>query len=769
MNPTTTVPKYKIPTYHCATKLWSHTYFQTNIEFRTFLLPLFKEPGQYNFNNDSNNFNNEGKRWNRDRYYCAAARGTRDYKKYWDGEKEKNKEGVIFIGENDTWYVPRDYYMWLNFLPIFNKEKNDILFPDIYDTQYHVALYERLAELHYKHGVMLKKRQIAMSYYHAAKLINLYWFERGVTLKLLGSLDSYINEEGTWAFLQEYRDFLNQHTAWYRPSEPDKVKSWQQRIQVETKGRKTYKGRKNRLLGISTQQSPTKGVGGASKLVCYEEYGIAPTGDKSYFYVKPALEIGLITTGFFVGYGSVGDLHQCEPLKKFMFKPKENGFYAVSTDLVDSKGTIKDMGLFIPEQWSMPPYIDQFGNSVIFTPTPAQAADIRSTWVEKTGLPIEDFDPARGAYQALMEKRVHLKADLTPEDYQLEISQHPTTIEEAFKWREESIFPPEHVSTQRARIAAGEYPKQFIELSDDNEKGVITSKISFKLPITEFPVPKKMVNKEGVLVVFERPDPNPKWGMYTASIDPVAEGKTITSNSLCSIVVYKNPIERIKHNADGTIKPYLEGDKIVATWCGRFDDIKKTHKMLELIIRWYNAWTICEANVSLFINYMIEKNYQHYLVPKDQMLFLKELSGNNGYHEFGWKNTGVMFKSNLLSYGVEFLSEELSVEYEENGDVNRIHFGVERIPDDMILVEMDQYRPGLNVDRLISYCALIAFVRIQYASRGALKIIEYAKKLENPLKNTKLIVTPFRNMGGHNNSKLPAIYRVKRSGFRNIK
>ena len=31
---------------------------------------------------------------------------------------------------------------------------------------------------------------------------------------------------------------------------------------------------------------------------------------------------------------------------------------------MDDKGTIGIAGLFIPEQWSMPPYIDNYGNSV---------------------------------------------------------------------------------------------------------------------------------------------------------------------------------------------------------------------------------------------------------------------------------------------------------------------------------------------------------------------------------------------------------------------
>ena len=54
------------------------------------------------------------------------------------------------------------------------------------------------------------------------------------------------------------------------------------------------------------------------------------------------------------------------------------------------------------------------------------------------------------------------------------------------------------------------------------------------LPITDFPVSPKLEDKTGCIVVWERPDEKPAWGTYYGSIDPVGEGKTITSESLCS-------------------------------------------------------------------------------------------------------------------------------------------------------------------------------------------------------------------------------------------
>ena len=86
---------------------------------------------------------------------------------------------------------------------------------------------------------------------------------------------------------------------------------------------------------------------------------------QTYEYLRPAMSSGMMTTGQFIAAGSVGDLEQCNPLKDMILNPTANDIYAVETNLMDSDGTIDMAGLFIPEQWSMPPYIDKFGNSEI--------------------------------------------------------------------------------------------------------------------------------------------------------------------------------------------------------------------------------------------------------------------------------------------------------------------------------------------------------------------------------------------------------------------
>ena len=626
-----------IPTYKEGK--WTVTDFKTLEDFIDFVNEVFKVPGQYLFDETSYLFNEQATLFNKQGFYCDKPMRSKDFMTYWEDQKNKCRNGVIFINKNKAWYITRDYYMWLNFLPIFDKEEKKYGFAKVRDAQYHMALYELLGELQSKHAAILKKRQIASSYFHMAKIINQYWFEEGSICKIGASLKDYINDKGSWKFLDEYATFLNEHTAWYRPNNPDKVLLWEQKIEVRIDNRKTQRGLRSKIQGASFEKNATTGVGGPCTYFFHEEAGIAPKMDQTYEYIRPAMSSGMMTTGQFIAAGSVGDLDQCEPLKRMIMNPEANGILGVETDLMDDKGTIGIAGLFIPEQWSMPPYIDSYGNSKI-----------------------------NDALDAIKTERTDWKRELDPEQYQLRISQKPTNIAEAFAYRKASIFPQSFLSRQLKRIEDKQYSYEFLELERD-KKGISATK-SKRLPISEFPVNKKR------------------------------------------------------------------------------DDI-------------------CRAPAGAL---QISRKKQKYLVPRSQMVFLKDLgSNNNVFQEYGWKNTGTLFKSHLISYAIEFIRESIDEELDDNGDVIKTRYGVERIPDKMLITEMLQYYPGLNVDRLVSFAALVAFAKMQQANRGYIKRKEKDKSLDS-LDNSqnlyKLSMRPFSNIGRSNKYTKN---KKRRNPFKNIK
>ena len=727
---------YSITTYNKGIRV-DDTIFVSKQDLINFILSLFKEPGKYDFDDSVSFWQKEGNAFNKNGFYCKHPFKSKDYREYWDDEKNKSRKGVIYKNGANTWYVSRDYYQWINFLPIFDKEKGKYDFPNIWDVQYHMALYEILAELHHMHASMLKKRQIASSYFHVAKLINQFWFEEGAKLKMGASLKDYINLKGSWKMAQEYADFLNEHTAWYRPMNPGKVMDWTQQIEMTVGGKDFKKGLKSTFTGHTFEKDPTAGVGGPTKYFFHEEGGIAPKADLTYEFMRPALHSGMISTGMFIIAGSVGDLSQCEPLKEYILNPEDNGFYAVESNLLDDKGTWAKHGLFIPEQWSMPPYIDEFGNSMV-----------------------------EEALVAIREQRLEWKKNLDPSKYQLRISQKPINIKEAFDYREESKFPLHLVTNQARRIEDKKYFHEYLNISRGLDDDILISE-SKKSPIKDFPVKKKEVDKEGCLVVWERPIENPEWKTYVGSIDPVSEGKTTTSDSLCSIYIYKNAVQITKADENGIMKTFLEHGRVVAAWCGRFDDITRTHERLRLIIEWYNAWTLVENNISSFIQYMISVRKQKYLVPKDQMIFLKSLNSNmNVFQEYGWKNTGKLFRDHMISYLIEFLNEEIDRVYDDEGELVRIVYGIERIPDIMAMKEMGVYHDGLNVDRLVTLASLVTFLIIQDSNVGVKCIIEETPESLEMSKNLfKLNKSPFKNIGTRKSTGM----RKPRGGFRNLK
>jgi hypothetical protein len=68
----------------------------------------------------------------------------------------------------------------------------------------------------------------------------------------------------------------------------------------------------------------------------------------------------------------------------------------------------------------------------------------------------------------------------------------------------------------------------------------------------------------------------------------------------------------------------------------------------------------------------------------------------------------------------------------------------------------------VNVDRLVAFTALVAFVKVQVANRGYRKVREDQKPLENEKDLYKLKLSPFRSLG----RVMPG---GRRSAFKNMR
>jgi hypothetical protein len=567
----------------------------------------------------------------------------------------------------------------LNYLPINDKEINKLVFPRIWDSQYYFFLYEYLCELEYKYSVVVKKRQWGGTFQHLAILLNDTWFEQGYINKIAAYDDEYIKAD--WSMLEEYRTFLNTHTAWYRPFNPDKTFNWQQRWEVKRGGRKSFVGNSSIIKGLNLKISPSKGVGGKNNKFYYEEAGITKTMTTTFGYIDPALKLGALTTGIFMAAGSVGELDQCEELKKMaILNPEGFNVLTIKNDFEENPDKDR-ICFFVPEYWSMPPFIDEDGNSMI-----------------------------EEAKEWCLKAREQKKRDSAPEDYRLYVSQHPWNISEAFAWRKDSIFPQDKLIRQQDKLVSEKRYGTAVRLRYDTEGKVKFDIEDNKSPINKYPLDSKD-DKEGSVVIWEFPDENAKPFTYFAGIDPIQVDKTTTSVSLFAIYIFKNLTEKTYEEPDKQKRIILEGYEPVASYIGRYEDVTKVNTIAEMLLVWYNALAAVENNVMSFINHMQQRSLQRYLASKDQLSFVSDLKTNrNVYIPYGFK-MNESIKTYFVDIINEYIAEELDTVRDKEGKIYKTIYGVERIPDIGLIEELKMYRDDINVDRFVAFGAGLALMK----------------------------------------------------------
>lgn len=749
------LPFHSAPTYNLDTKQWSETHFVKRRDTIVFIKSHVKYPGQYGlkytqgvWNEQACIFQDNEKKTGHGSY-PKHVKNSADFRKHWDFEEKKCLfEGFIIYkkpSENLEYAVPCLYYWYLNYCPIPDKVKQKDDFAEIYDGDLHYFLYILECILVREFGVVLKKRQSGYTLKNMAIMLNAIWFGRGAMSKIFASDENKVVE--SWSFMTQYRDHNNHNCAWTRSFDPSKPLDWIMR-KKQTDG--SYKGRNCKSKGFTTKQDPTNGIGGSAKVIFGEESGANATLDKTHEFITSNVSYGGLTTGLIIYSGAVGELDKAEPLKNFILHPRDNGFVSRPNNIPEDIEFGLEVGFFAPECWN---YV-----SVERDEDDKPIGEAMRCFDESGNSDIPLALSEIGKWREIAKTK-------SPEKYRYYCSQRPLSIKEAFAFRKDSLWPMNLVEAQKRRIEEKQYPAEYLDIVSGKD-GKLEFKKSHKFPIRDFPIVKTAVDKEGVIEVWERPVSNPTFGMYYAIVDPVRDGKTNTSTSLFSIIIYKNDVE-VTRVSEGDTETFIESGKIVAVWTGRFDDPNKTNERGQYLAEIYNAWTLSEANASEFINHMINKKRQHLLVPKNQILFLKDLDSNvQSFQEYGWKNTGDIFVKHMIPYGLKFLKEEIYSTVLTNGTTIR-KFGVERIPDVMIFKEMEAYYQGMNADRLITFCSLAAFISIQHANRGYIKRVDYVEGVKQNI-DKNLYLKPnsfFREGKKFSDNK----YNVKKGLFRNLK
>lgn len=662
-----------VPTYDSLTLQWGSRTFETKQEFNVYVRQQFKLPGKYKLHH-TKSWKQEYHTYKSKGFYTPYIKGTPKNKAYWKSEKNKVHVGVIM----DEFYIPPFYYFYLNFLPIYNKVEADFTAPEVYDGDYHFMLYITLCILEGKHAAVVKTRQRGYSYKIMAILYWSYVWFKGAVNTIGASDEEFVKK--TWKYLNEYRKALHKNTVWKRGPSIPKSLDWIEHI-LSSDG--DYVGLGSTLSGTTFKQSPSKGVGGPQKFFFYEEAGIAPTLLSTIEFIRPTIEEGDLATGLIIVSGSVGELDDCEDLKKIAFNPAAYNFMGVDPVAKDDE-IFQQTCFFVPDSWNRYGYMDEDGNSDI-----------------------------AAAEASIKKARIIAKDGKSMADYQLQVSQKPLSLKEAFAYRKESFFPQAIVNNQLLNLEINKPKLTTVELYE-NKDGKIAFKTDTEAKAIET-FPLQNANCEGAVQIRHFPEADSNGHVpfltYFAGVDPISTDKTTTSESLFSIYIFKNLTETKTEDEEGNVKTTVSGFEPVAWYTGRMDDLKKTNSIAEYLIRFYNAFTIVESNVQNFINHMQQRGLQRYLATKQDIKFIDDLGTNREVYKQYGVHMNQTIKTYVLSNIKEYLQDELDILYDADGARAKTIYGASRIPDKPLLEEIQQYHDKLNTDRIIAFGLALSFAK----------------------------------------------------------
>jgi hypothetical protein len=543
-----------------------------------------------------------------------------------------------------------------------------------------------------------------------SKLMRKLWFVKQSVCKVIGYEEDFVNTNGSWKFAVNYRNFLNEHTPWYRSFEPDAGLEWEQKrsvIEGTVNTKKKWVGLKSRLVAATTKKNPAKAVGGHITDLFHEEAGIAPNLDKVLEFAEAATKMGGVKTGHITVSGAVGELKDCGPLENIAFNPSGYGFLGIK-DIFSEVESDEEICFFFPDFWN---YIASVDGKQIKCYDKDGNSDIE---LAKYYLNLED------------EKRRE------KDNYILWKSQHPFNLQDAFAIREDNIFPT-RIIKEHQTLLRQTYKPLTVELEVTDSK--ITHKISYNKPISTLKVDPTKDNR-GVVEVDELPIDNPPWGLYYAGIDPIRQTNTTTSKSLMSVVIFK----AAHVNANGQ----MVSDFPVARYTGRYPTWEETYETCMNLCKYYNARIAVESNVTGFHEWAIGKDLGHMFMKRKEIYLLNEWMPNSTIvNEIGIRMEGE-FKKKALDFAVAYV-DEVILNIMKDGEKTPV-YGVTRLRDVMLLEEMLKYTPKLNTDRLVAFT--FALIAARSNTNRNLVVKEQRQVRENGVKREQKVVmkmgSPFK-------------------------
>jgi hypothetical protein len=277
---------------------------------------------------------------------------------------------------------------------------------------------------------------------------------------------------------------------------------------------------------------------------------------------------------------------------------------------------------------------------------------------------------------------------------QQETVQYPIDPEEVFLSSEVSPFSNVYEEARSHReylLETGKWDARY-ELSR-NSNGVIEPTLVTK-QLVEFPF--RGENQDAPFLLFEIPEyKSPKY-LYVASGDFYKQEKTSTTDSVCTIGIYKYPMFGDSN-----------GKKLVASYAGRPKTYKELNDKVLLLLEYYNAAFFPEnEDIGVFQTYLeslrLEDTYLEKHIDFNSSLTYSE----NDARKYGW--TPRQSKKKLIGMYANYLDENIKIidDYGKEAIVKR----VQTINDIWLLSEILNYTESGNFDRISGHIGSIGFL-----------------------------------------------------------
>lgn len=432
---------------------------------------------------------------------------------------------------------------------------------------------------------------------------------------------------------------------------------------------------RNAKEGNSTEVA----AGTTAKTLIMDEVGKYPFAS-TFKAVEPAFKgrRGWRAVPILVGTG--GSFDNGKDAENFFYNPESNNFLSI----LDEK-TNKKTGLFL---------------SGIYRQDCKYTTNLADWLRAERGIIIEDDKELRKieinvadkeqARLKIEDERIKAKTNPDRELYLKQVMYYPLDVEECFLSSNENIFDIDAAKRQKARLLGQERTGTPVILYS-NEDGKVSHEFTDKLPISNFPL-NTGDSKDAPVVIYEFPVENPPYGLYVAGVDPYRQGQASYSSSLGSIFIYKR-----MHDLTG--EKYQ--DMFVASYCARPDKKEVWEEQARLLIKYYNARTLCENDDISFIEYMKAKGDAHYL--EKQPDWLMEIVPNTTVkRDYGVHRSADKIRNFLHSCLKKYMEESVYKETDINGDTIREILGVSKILDPVLLEEIIQYNDKDNFDRVVA-------------------------------------------------------------------